>query len=445
MISWIKKICPVSNGQCKSLLHSSSFIGGAEVVNRVTRILTIIALSWTLGVAEFGLAAAALTIYELIRVLTQNGLGTQIVVANDDEVERLSSIVYRLNWYIAIVLAIFQLSIAWPVALYFESAVLGWGVAALALVFLIYPFSMVHVYRAQRDHKWKQVSAAIAGQAAIDNILTAILAFAGFGIWAVVLPKLVVAPLWVVFHRRYTDWHYQPVLVSFAELKKIFSYGIHILGAEILNVLRAHGDKLLVGIILGPKALGFYAFASNIGNGITISLSTTLGNAVILPHLRKGRDQGNMLESYHQTLMLMTVIMLPIVLSQAVFAHWYVPVIFGEKWVPVIPVLIILAMSALARPMQVATSQALRANHETSVDFQINLYMTLLFFVGMVTGLQWGILGAAIGIWISQFLSSFIILYLGNKTVGKKQKSQKISASQKSKIVPATSGYTKVT
>ena len=75
----------------------------------------------------------------------------------------------------------------------------------LALVHVIYPFAMVQVYLAQRDDRWAEVSFAIAAQAAIDNVLTAILAIAGFGIWAVVVPKLVVAVLWVIWHRSCHD------------------------------------------------------------------------------------------------------------------------------------------------------------------------------------------------------------------------------------------------
>ena len=77
----ITKLAGVRTGI--ALLQRASCVMGAEMANRITRIVTAVALARTMGIAEFGIAMAALTVHELVRMFIQNGLGTRIVTASD--------------------------------------------------------------------------------------------------------------------------------------------------------------------------------------------------------------------------------------------------------------------------------------------------------------------------------------------------------------------------
>lgn len=395
-----------------SLRRGASLAALNETVTRVTRIVTAIALARALSVTEFGIAAAVLTVHELIRMFIQNGLGTRIVAADDSELPVIASTVYWMNWALSAALFAIQIAIAVPVARHFGAESMVAPLVALAFVHIIYPFSMVQVYLAQRANQWGRVMGAMTVQSGADALLTALLAFAGFGLWSVVLPRLVLAAGWTVFHLYTTPWTGR---VSFSPdaARALLRYASGILGVEMLTALRTHADKIVVGSALGPAALGLYAFASNIGNGITTGLSQSLG-AVILPLLRHGREQGNLRAPYLRSLMLMLGMTLPLALAQAILAPWYVPLLFGEKWTSAVPLLVILSIAALSRPMLVTTSQMLRASHLAGVDFKLGLIVTALFFAGLIGGLAHsGILGATIGSTAGLFAGSAVALWQG--------------------------------
>jgi PST family polysaccharide transporter len=383
-----------------------------EAVTRVTRIVTAIALARALSVTEFGIAAAILTVHELTRMFIQNGLGTRIVAASDEELPVITSTIYWMNWVLSASLFALQIAIAIPVARHFGAESMVAPLVALAFVHIIYPFSMVQVYLAQRANQWGRVLGAMTVQSGADALLTALLAVAGFGLWSVVLPRLILAIGWILYHFWSTPWT-QRMPFSPAAARSLMSYASGILGVEMLSALRTHADKVVVGSLLGPAALGLYAFASNIGNGITTGLSQSLG-AVILPLLRHGREQGTLRTSYLRSLMLMLGMTLPLALAQAVLAPWYVPLLFGDKWTAAVPLLVILSLAALARPMLVTTSQMLRASHLASADFKLGLVVTALFFAGLAAGLAHsGVLGAAAGSTAGLFAGSFIALWQG--------------------------------
>lgn len=413
----------------RSIRRGAGLAGLNEAVTRVTRIVTAIALAHALSVTEFGIAAAILTVHELTRMFIQNGLGTRIVAANDDELPQIAATVYWMNWTLSATLFAVQIAIAVPVARHFGADSMIAPLIALAFVHIIYPFSMVHVYLAQRANQWGRVMGAMTVQSATDALLTALLAIMGFGLWSVVIPRLVIAAGWTAFHLYATSWTGSRQFSATAA-RSLFGYASGILGVEMLSALRTHADKLIIGSLLGPAALGLYAFASNIGNGITTGLSQSLGS-VILPLLRHGREQGDLRSSYLRSLGLMLGMTLPLALAQAVLAPWYVPMLFGEKWAGAIPLLIVMSIAALSRPMLVATSQLLRAAHLTGADFKLGLAVTILFFAGLAAGLAHsGILGATVGSTIGLFAGSALAFWQGLRVTAPVQVVEQAAAKQ---------------
>ncbi len=396
----------------RSLARGAGLAGICEAVTRVTRIVTAIALARAMTVEEFGIAAAILTIHELTRMFIQNGLGTRIVAASETELPAVASTVYWMNWGLSAALFVLQIVIAIPAARHFGADSMIAPIVLLAFVHIIYPFAMVQVYLAQRSGHWGRVLGATAVQSAVDALLTALLAVLGFGLWSVVLPRLILAIGWTVFHLYATPWDGR-LPFDHAAARKLARYAMGILGVELLAALRLHADKAIIGSLLGPTALGLYAFAANIGNGITIGLSQSLG-AVILPFLRDGSEKGTLRHSYLKSLGLMLGMTVPLAAAQALLAPLYVPFLFGDKWVPAVPLLIVLSLASLSRPTLVATSQMLRAAHLSGQDLKLAITVTTLFFSGLAAGLfAGGIMEATLGATAGLFAGSIIALIAG--------------------------------
>ena len=377
------------------VLRSAGLVGCAEIINRVTHIVTAIALARCLGVVEFGIAAAAITVHELTRMFIQNGLGPRIITAGESDLQQIATSVHRLNWMLGIALGVIQLCLALAIWGIWGSPQLATAVAALAVVHVIYPLSMVSVFLVQREGRWRCFSGAIAAQAVVDNVLTAGLAFAGAGIWAVVIPKILVAPLWVIWHRIATPWSASGKTDAAVD-RQLVADAAKILGVEVLANLRAHGDKALVGLLMGPQALGLYAFAANIGNSITTGLSQCI-SAVLLPFLRKGHENGNLLQNFNQSLATMLLPVVPVVAAQGMLAWWFVPLVFGDKWNDAAPLLVIISLFSMVRPIIVAVSQLLRASDNASTDMLTAAITTALFFTGLVAGSTIGLAAATAG------------------------------------------------
>jgi PST family polysaccharide transporter len=241
-------------------------------------------------------------------------------------------------------------------------------------------------------------------QISIDNVLTIILAFLGWGMWAIVLPKVIVAPIWVIVHYVNNPWRptREFTLINWQEIMR---FGRSVLGVKLMNTLRNNLDYLIAGRFLGVEALGIYYFAFNAGLGISMSAINAVDSA-LFPHLCAARsDPEQFKERYFSSLKTIAWIVFPLVLLQSTLAPFYVPIIFGQKWLPAIPILILICLSAIPRPFANAASRVLWALDKPNWDLRWNAFFTAFFAIALLIGVNWGIIGVAAAVLLAHGLA----------------------------------------
>ncbi|MHC5831979.1 MAG: oligosaccharide flippase family protein, partial [Nostoc sp.] len=98
-------------------------------------------------------------------------------------------------------------------------------------------------------------------------------------------------------------------------------------------------DYLIIGRFLGINALGIYYFAFNAGLGISQNVINAFTSA-LFPHLCAARgDLKELKERYFSSLKFTAIIVVPLILLQSSLAPFYVPIVFGQKWVTAVPIL----------------------------------------------------------------------------------------------------------
>ncbi len=385
-----------------------SSMAAAQIAIRASRLITVVVLTRLLLPADFGAAAIVLTTYEFIALFTRNGIDSTVVRAGADDVEALAHSAYWLSWLVCGSLTLIQAAAAIPVAHAFGNPSLALPIALMGLIYLVTPMCNMQTAFLQREGRISIMARTSAVQVIADNLLSAILAFFGCGFWSIVLPKLIVAPIWPLMNRYAHPWrpHGRPTL---AHAGTILGYCRHIVGIELLSTVQANIDNVLVGYFLGVEALGLYYFAFNAGLGITLGLINSFAVAVF-PHLCATRDDGSQLRlHFRQTMKLLGLIVVPLVVLQSATAPIYVPLIFGVKWQAAIPVLMLICLSALARPFASATAQLLRAVGRPDIDLRWQILNTAVLLIFLLIGSQISVVAVAWAVMLSQ--TSVLMVY----------------------------------
>lgn len=386
-------------------IRNASWLGAAELINRVLRLGTTVVIARMLSPYDYGLVAVVLTTNEFSNVFTlRSGIGSKLVQAKEEDVDVLSDTAYWMNWLLCIAMFVIQCIAAFPIAWYYGSNQVILPICVAALPYLVLPTFAVQGALIYRQNRLKIPALCNAIQALVVNILTIAFALLGLGIWAIVLPIVLSAPVWIIVNRINHPWRSKKRF-SLHRWQEIAGFSVNVLGVDLLSKLRANLDYLLVGRVIGIDALGLYYFAFNAGLGISLNLIQAFTWS-LFPHLCDSRgDRVKLKEQYFSSLKVIAAVIIPWVLLQSSLAPFYVPIVFGQKWIAAIPILIVICLSAIPRPFSDAASMLLQSVDKSRLDLYWNLIFTVIFTISLLIAVQWGIFWVAIAVFLSHVLA----------------------------------------
>lgn len=364
-------------------LKNLGWLGASEIFVRITRLVTAIVLARVMDPLLFGIAALVLTVNELIRVFNRNGIGAKIVQCKDDELDAITNTAYRLNFVFCLSLFILQCLVAYPLSTFYNTPELVPMLQVLSLTYLLMPFGMVQASLIQRKQHLKTAAIIDGGQVGIDNLVTTLLALSGLGAWAIVLPKFLTSPIWVFGYRYAYQWQPSGPLFSFQLWRDVLKFGRYYLSIELLKTARLNIDNMIIGRVLGMEALGLYYFARNAGLGFSLTLINAI-NSALYPNLCAVRNNTHELKArFTHNLKQIALIAVPLISLQAGLAFIYVPIVFGEQWTNAVPILTLLCLSALPRPLAESASALTLAANRIDLDFKWNIIFSMIFVISV--------------------------------------------------------------
>ncbi len=385
------------NSTIYSIVRGLLAYGSAELLNRVVRLLVVIVIARQLVPELVGVAALTLSLFELIRVLANIGVGQKIIATDSQALDQVCNSAYRVFWVWCAIVAGIQLIAAALLYNFFDNPVAAKMLAALSGVYLFMPGGLVQCFRLMRAKKLPTVAAIGTTQTIADHLVTCVLILAWANPWALVLPKLLTAPLWLIMMRRAHAWKYNPAK-GFAPLSSMLQFGSAILIADIWLALRNNLDKLIISALLGVSALGSYYFAFNAGIGIVGALAAAFGT-VLYPHLCEAKSGGRQRATLGLAVILGFGIFGSLTLVQLLFAPIYVPIIFGAQWTHAIPLIQVLSTAAIPMMLGALLSAYLRASQRASLDAWIGSAICLSALGMMLVGAYSNLFLAATG-WV---------------------------------------------
>ncbi len=199
-------LTPVKQKFSSQFIRNLGWLGGSEIVNRGFRLITTVILARFLSAYDYGLAAIVITTGEFVEVFSRNGINAKLIQAEQEELEVLCNSAYWLNWVIYCSLFILQCLIAFPISWFYKDSQLILPICITALLYLTFPPGIIQATLIQRENRFKVTAANNFIQVTGGNIITASLAVLGLGMWAIVLTRLLMAPLWIIVHRMYHPW-----------------------------------------------------------------------------------------------------------------------------------------------------------------------------------------------------------------------------------------------
>ncbi|MGH1354809.1 MAG: oligosaccharide flippase family protein [Thalassovita sp.] len=389
-----------------SLARNLAAYGASEAAAKGSRLFVVVVIAHRMDPLQIGLAATALASADILKALTENGVIQRIIAASDDTLQATCATAHRLFW--AWCLGLFTLQSLVALAFWLGGAdpIIPILILLLAGEYLFMPGGLVQAGLAMRQGKLRQTATIAGSQVVVANILSVGLALVWPSALALILPRLLTAPYWLIAMRRLTPWQRDRAIRP-APVAPFIRFGWAVLGVEVVKALRMQADKLIVGMLLGAEALGIYFMAFNAGLSIASSFSVAFAT-VLFPHLCAAQDRATALR---QSIVMSMAVITPIVLLQAALAPFYVPLLLGAGWAEHAQVVSILCLAAIPALLWTAAAGWLRANGQPQKEFTVTAILTVALIVNTVAMAPHGLVAIATG----YTLVSFVILLIASR------------------------------
>ncbi|MGL4720244.1 MAG: MOP flippase family protein, partial [Kluyvera intermedia] len=189
---------------------------------------------------------------------------------------------------------------------------------------------------------------------------------------------------------------YRPGLhFSLSSVMPNLRFGAWLTADSIINYVNTNLSTLTLARILGASVAGGYNLAYNVAVVPPMKLNPII-TRVLFPAFAKIQDDNQKLRvNFYKLLSVVGIINFPALLGLMVVSNNFVPLVFGEKWLHIVPILQLLCVVGLLRSVGNPIGSLLMAKARVDISFKFNVFKTFLFIPAVIIG---GQLGGAIGV-----------------------------------------------
>lgn len=364
---------------------------------------------------EFGLIVLVTIFIGIAGVFVQSGFNTALIQKkNVDEVD-FSSVFY-LSLVASGLLYIFLFYTAPLVANFFEEPELEPVLRVLSFTLFFGAVNSIQIAVVARKMQFKKLFFSSVGAIIISGTVGLVMAYTGFGVWALVGQQLTNQLMVMVILWFTVKW--RPKLVfSLERIKKLFSFGWKLLVSGLIDILYTNSQSLLIGKMFSPEILGFYNRGEQFPNLIVSNIDGSI-QTVMLPTLSSHQeDRQRVKEIVRRSIVTSSFIVFPMMIGMAVIAEPLVKILLTEKWLPAIPFLQIFCASYALWPIHTANLQAINALGRSDIFLKLEIAKKIFGLIILAISMPFGVYAMAIGVLITGIIATFINTYPNLKLI----------------------------
>ncbi|WP_119460334.1 lipopolysaccharide biosynthesis protein [Rhodospirillaceae bacterium SYSU D60014] len=361
----------------RSLVWSALESGGLSGL----MLITAIVLARLLGPAEFGIAALALGIVQLLNLVVEMLFHDAIVQRKQLDEAHLDTALWTCMG-LAVVLVCGCWLAAPLLADLFDEPTLGSILGWMSLSLLFSSSSGVLLASFRRELRFKPVALRSLCGRVCGAAIGITMAFSGFGVWSLVAQNVAssaFAALWV-----WASATRRPKLrYSFARLDELLRFAIPVFLSQFILQSKIRLFAVLVGYFLGVTAFGYFNIATKLIDTLRFILTNAVSHVALVMFSRIQHDRAKLRRGFMEATEMNAVVTVPIFAGIFVCAPEMVGLILGAQWMPSALLVQILALGAIGTALRQFTPVVYKALGRP----QLVLVASIGGFVITITGL----------------------------------------------------------
>ena len=367
---------------------------------------------------QFGLLTVSLVIIALADTLSDFGIANSIIQRKEISHLELTTL-YWLNVGLGLVVCVAVFLLSDLIGDVLNNPDLAPLIKTLSLAFVVIPHGQQFRALMQKELEFNKIGMIETSAVLAGFTFTVVSAHFWPLAMTAILGYLVNSAVRTLLFGYFGRKIYRPGLhFSLASVAPNLRFGAWLTADSIVNYLNTNLSTLVLARILGAGVAGGYNLAYNVAVVPPMKLNPII-TRVLFPAFAKIQDDTEKLRvNFYKLLSVVGIINFPALLGLMVVSNNFVPLVFGEKWNSIIPVLQLLCVVGLLRSVGNPIGSLLMAKARVDISFKFNVFKTFLFIPAIVIGGQMaGAIGVTLGFLLVQIINTILSYFVMIKPV----------------------------
>ena len=385
---------------------------GAQLVTFIVSIV----LARLLAPEDYGTIALVTVFTTILQVFVDSGLGTALIQKKDADDLDFSSVFY-FNFFVCIVLYIGMFLAAPIIAGFYGDSSLIPIIRVISLTIVISGVKGIQQSYVARNMLFKRFFFATLGGTIFSAFLGIGLAYAGFGVWAIVAQQLSNTAIDTLILWITVKWRPKKMF-SWNRLKGLLSFGWKLLVSSLLDTVYNNLRNLIIGKFYSSADLAYYNQGDKFPKIIVTNINSSI-DSVLLPTLANEQEHIDRVKSMtRRAIKTSTFIMAPLMMGLAFCATSIVKIVLTDKWLPCVPYLQIFCVTYMFWPIHTANLNAINAMGRSDYFLKLEIAKKAIGLILLLSTMRFGVMVMAYSLLISSITSQIINSWPNKKLLG---------------------------
>lgn len=375
---------------------------GAQLVTFIVSIV----LARILSPEDYGQIALITVFTTIMQVFVDSGLGLALIQKNDADDLDFSSVFY-FNFAVCLVLYAVMFVAAPFIASFYKDTTLTPIIRVISLTIVISGVKGIQQSYVSRNMLFKRFFFSTLGGTIFSAFLGIGLAYAGFGVWAIVAQQLSNTTIDTLILWLTVKWRPKKMF-SWKRLKSLLSFGWKMLVSSLLDTVYNNIRSLIIGRMYSSSDLAYYNQGNQFPHTIVDNIDSSI-DSVLLPSMSSAQDDSVRVKVMaRRSIKISTYIMAPMMMGLAFCAVPIVKLVLTDKWLPCVPFLRIFCITYMFYPIHTANLNAIKAMGRSDYFLKLEIAKKIVG-LGLLFSTMWfGVLVMAYSLLVNSVLSQII-------------------------------------
>lgn len=394
-----------------STLKNLSWKFAERISSQLVSFVVSIVLARILAPSDYGAIAMVTIFVTLANVIVEGGFSSALIQKKDADKLDFSTVFYFSVVFSIILYAVLYISAPYISRFYGKDyEILTPVLRVIGLQVIVFGVNSVQQAYVSRKMMFKKFFCSTLVGTIVSAAVGLIMAYSGYGIWALVGQQLTSAitntlVLYLVTRKL------PGLMFSFQRLKGLFSYGAKILGASLLVSLFLDLRSLIIGKIYSAKDLAFFDRGKQFPNLIVTNINSSVG-AVLFPKMSQEQDNKERIkQTCRNSIRFSSFVMMPLMLGLAACAEPFIRLLLTDKWIECVPFLQLFCVIYMFYPMHNANMQAIKALGHSGTFLKLEIVKKSFELIGLLLVMKISVKAIAINMAVLTTLFTYVNAY----------------------------------